>query len=398
MNTTITWATQHVRGRQDEGDMPTVLTRFETLNCEMDRAAKEALQRFNGSKHLPLMKGTLWSLSIDQVRIVKNMHQRIYDHVHGKEAQAYWQQKGKLGVDPETINWHTIQLAKQRCKKNRQWFITKHASGMCGVGKFLAIWKEQNHSACPRCGRFEDAVHVWKCQSETSKEIWKSQLHALTDWLNSVITNLAISHAIILGLSSWYNPAHPHTIVDQQVQELYHLQEEIGWDGFLEGFHHIHWTTLQQQHYTSCNSRCSGQRWSIALIIQLWDIASLLWKDRNASQHLPQQVNDLESRVVNQRIWYLYNSLEGTTRQEDSDLFTWDINDLLSKGRTFKKEWLLQAERLLSYQLERTCRTRSLEPLSRRTISQGRRWGESEEVQQMAATLRRGLNPRPQEA
>jgi len=34
MNTTITWATQHVRGHQDEGVMPTVLTRFETLNCD----------------------------------------------------------------------------------------------------------------------------------------------------------------------------------------------------------------------------------------------------------------------------------------------------------------------------------------------------------------------------
>jgi hypothetical protein len=56
----------------------------------MDRAEKEALQRFNGSIQLPLMKGTLWSLSIGQVRIVKIIYQRIYYHVHGKEAQAYW--------------------------------------------------------------------------------------------------------------------------------------------------------------------------------------------------------------------------------------------------------------------------------------------------------------------
>jgi hypothetical protein len=90
MNTTITWATQHIRGHQDEGVMPTVLTRFETLNCDMDRAEKEALQRFNGSIQLPLMEGTLWSLSIGQVRIVKIIYQRIYYHVHGKEAQAYW--------------------------------------------------------------------------------------------------------------------------------------------------------------------------------------------------------------------------------------------------------------------------------------------------------------------
>jgi len=233
----------------------------------------------------------------------------------------------------------------------------KHASGMCGVGKFLAIWKEQNHSECPQCGRFEDAVHVSKCQSETTKEIWKTQLHTLTDWLDSVYTAPAISHTIILGLSSCYSPAHPHTMVDQQVQELYYLQEEIGWDGFLEGFHHTHRTTLQQQHYTSCNSRRSGQRWSTASILQLWDIASLLWKDGNTSQHLPQQENDSESRVVNRRIWYLYNGLEWTTRQEDRYLFMLDINKLLSTGRTFKKEWLLQAERLLSYQLERTCRT-----------------------------------------
>jgi len=87
---------------------------------------------------------------------------------------------------------------------------------MCGVGKFLVIWKEQDYSACPRCGRFEDAVHVWRCQAATTKEIWKAQLSTLSMWLESINTAPAIMHAILLGLSLWYDPTHPHSPLDPQ--------------------------------------------------------------------------------------------------------------------------------------------------------------------------------------
>lgn len=106
----ITWVTQHVHSNQDEGDTPTVLTQFESFNCEMDEVAKQVLQGFGGVMQMPLMEGTLWSISIGQDRIVKHMDQRIYDHVHGREVQKYWQCKGKLGEDPDKINWKAINL------------------------------------------------------------------------------------------------------------------------------------------------------------------------------------------------------------------------------------------------------------------------------------------------
>ncbi len=68
--------------------------------------------------------------------------------------------KEKTGSSPNYINWEAIQLASKEITKPMQWFICKHATGMCGVGKFLQRWKETETANCPCCGAFEDAEHV----------------------------------------------------------------------------------------------------------------------------------------------------------------------------------------------------------------------------------------------
>jgi hypothetical protein len=43
---------------------------------------------------------------------------------------------------------------------------------MCIVGKFQKIWCMRETDACPHCGLFEDALHVWTCESNTVADVW----------------------------------------------------------------------------------------------------------------------------------------------------------------------------------------------------------------------------------
>jgi hypothetical protein len=86
-----------------------------------------------------------WSVWINNTKIVKNMVQRIYNHVHGPAAIRYWTSKGKLPQDyQEELDWETLGQAMMSLPTPRRWFVTKHLSGMCGIGKFLVRWKEKN--------------------------------------------------------------------------------------------------------------------------------------------------------------------------------------------------------------------------------------------------------------
>jgi len=58
---------------------------------------------------------------------------------------------------------------------------------MCGVGKILQQWKETDTPNCPRCGAFEDADHVWKCQAPSARAAWHRHLELLNRWMSSGI-------------------------------------------------------------------------------------------------------------------------------------------------------------------------------------------------------------------
>jgi hypothetical protein len=47
----------------------------------------------------------------------------------------------------------------------------KHLSGMCGVNKFLVIWKEKTSDKCPGCGQHEGARHKWSCPAQEATNI-----------------------------------------------------------------------------------------------------------------------------------------------------------------------------------------------------------------------------------
>jgi hypothetical protein len=65
-----------------------------------------------------------------------------------------------------------MEVACAEVSRGRRVFLSKHVSGMCGVGKFMLRWKEWDHDKCPRCGLPEDSKHVWKCANPQVVDLW----------------------------------------------------------------------------------------------------------------------------------------------------------------------------------------------------------------------------------
>jgi hypothetical protein len=148
-------------------------------------------------------------------------------------------------------------------------------------------------------------------------------------------SDIAIS--ILEGLPHWQNLL-PNAQSTSSLPTMYYEQEEISWYQFLEGFHHINWQTLQQQHYDSIHSPCSGRQWQVGLLKRLWELARELWEDRNKAKHR-EEVNDRdpETLACNRAIRQLYHRLQNSGADPDNYLWNTSVNDLLTKRRYLKR-------------------------------------------------------------
>ncbi len=193
------------------------------------------------------------------------------------EAKRFWSKK----LNPshiEEVNWDSIGKAMKESPLYVQWFVSKHAVGICGVGNFLKRWKERDMDACPRCGAPEDARYIWRCPADSVKAIWKIQLRWLQEWGIAHDADPRLMNIMLLGLRYWYNPSHLLDNLDHEDSDFYHLEEVIGWDSFIEGFQHNLWQDIQQQYYELRGSRRTGKRWCIGLIKSYGGYWDSYWK------------------------------------------------------------------------------------------------------------------------
>jgi hypothetical protein len=82
-------------------------------------------------------------------------------------------------------------------------FISKQTVGMCGVGKYMKLWKQRDTDKCPRCNEPEDAAHVLKCSGEGANDIWSNSIQKLEEWMTENQTYPDIKEAVIKVLNKW---------------------------------------------------------------------------------------------------------------------------------------------------------------------------------------------------
>eukprot|EP00957_Ditylum_brightwellii_P059866 4544767-Ditylum_brightwellii.AAC.1 len=65
---------------------------------------------------------------------------------------------------------------------------------------------------------------------------------------------------------------------DEELKQVFPLQNKIGWDCALEGILSTKWKEIQESYLKSIESKETGERFIAALIQKLWDTSWDFWQ------------------------------------------------------------------------------------------------------------------------
>ena len=313
----------------------------------MDRNAKVHLAKARSSPRHYDVQGEPWQLWVNGQKVKAAIFPTIYSHVHNRDGERYWAEKGQQELATiSNIEWPLIGTAMRSIPRPRRVFISKHVSGMCGVGKFMKRWKEREDDRCPRCGEPEDAPHVWRCKGEGTEDIWTKALEGLASLLRKLNTNPTLLHIILVYLRGWRSGEGPQYVPPLVFQTLVEEQGRVGWSRFFEGWLVQQWSSCQQRYYQTCKSKRTGRRWTIEVIKKLWDIAWDLWEHRNGVLHETENlVTRSMAAQLDAKVSRIYNDLYSRAlRNYDRHLVHLSLSALLRKDTNYKVMWISVAE------------------------------------------------------
>jgi hypothetical protein len=296
----LRWSSLHVNGHQEDVKAWAELTWWEKQNVWMDHAAEDKMKRQIQKPSQYVSSHEKWSLWQKNQKHTFYDHNRIYTLLCKHRVIEYWlQHDEQLSVEAtRLIDWEVLAKACGEESPGCLRWVTKHVTGVCGVGKFLKRWKSQDHSWCHRCGaEQEDHRHVYQCPARSTKQEWYGSMNDLRQWCNSHDTSPGITEVIVKSLKAWQAGRRlPPYQGRDPLAYAYDAQREIAWECLLEGSLENNLLTVQASYFTLIGSRKTPCVWAWGLIQLLWKVAFRLWLHRNSGQHSNE--NPQHQRVI----------------------------------------------------------------------------------------------------
>ena len=294
---------RHVKGHQDDHLDLSKLDRWELLNVEMDTRAKQHLA--NCYQPTPPV-----NLRFKYERVTVRLRGRklsrfnmkfLYSQAYEPEIKAYWIRKGHFTDETwDLVDWELQGRCFDSVPLGFQVWLSKHATGWCGVGRKLKQYGFQDHSLCPRCSLVEETTkHVLCCSSRDATATWTNLVETLRQWMVKHQTPHLMRSAIIQRLTEWRNdrPFQPLLLHTDLLRQAFAQQDQIGWWNFLLGRHSPLFTSAITQHYAILGGTLHARSWHKKFIKKLWELGFEMWEDRNRFVHgdtpTPQQRRDL---------------------------------------------------------------------------------------------------------
>ena len=175
-----------------------------------------------------------------KIMIVSNLKKRLKKHIHRTDILEYWKHHGKP-IDNPNISIETFHHAASNIPCYLRLWITKWSSGICGVGKWMLIWKEQTHSKCPRCLANDETVdHVIHCQHPDAIDCWNTGIEDIQNWMGKHYSIPGLTEAVCQKLRYWRNGCITPLDISysDNIQQLIRDQDTIGWDSLCFGLIH----------------------------------------------------------------------------------------------------------------------------------------------------------------
>ena len=340
------WSPQHVYGHLDKSNLFDELSWWEKRNLEVDGMAVEYRRELEAANHLIAPNSRFFTelaaLFVADTKQSRLDPQFIQECVTLPALRERWRDKGTVTAEAESvIAWDTLGRAMRSLPAGLQRWSTKHCVGMCGTGKFKVLWGLETSAACPRCGDFEDHLHVPRCRAASATSEWDRRTAAFSSWLDLQLTGPSIKKAILQLLHGVRDPTSPSArTISPLARPAFLAQQVIGYQGLLEGRIASAWLPLQQQHYDEIRCRRSVSLWASRLSQQLISIGFYMWEQRNSIQHSDDNLQLRERhRTVNEGIHSQFDMGPDDLPPEIRPMLTCRRR-VLRKSLVDKEEWL----------------------------------------------------------
>lgn len=301
----IKWRPRHILGHQDS-DPDITLSWWETRNTEVDQWAVHYRQHLSDysckNPPNPRFFGEPAALFISDIKRSSLNRELIQEIVSLPLIQERWRKYNTVSASAEDeIHWPTLRRAMHALPPFLQRWITKHSVGICGVGRFLKEWGNEETAECPRCGDklcpAEDHLHVPRCSAPGAQAEWDARISELDRWLDYQLTHPGIKQLLLYVLQLVRRPfsLRPSRLTPPLMAAL-ESQLVIGCQGLLEGRLSHHLYSLQKEYYRFIGSRRSSHLWASRLTQQLIMLGHNMWSHRNSIQHLDESASARKRR------------------------------------------------------------------------------------------------------
>ncbi|CAJ1938274.1 unnamed protein product, partial [Cylindrotheca closterium] len=290
LRSSVDWLPQHVYGHLNKSNLFDKLSWWEKRNLEVDGMMVEYRKELEAANHLiapnPRFFTKLAALYVADTKQSRLDPQFIQECVTLPALRLRWRDKGTISEAESEVALDPLGRAMRSLPAGLQRWSTKHCVGMCGTGKFKVLWGLETSAACPRCGDFEDHLHVPRCRAALATAEWDRRTAAFSAWLDLQLTGPSIKKSILQLLHGVCAPTSPSPrTISPSVRPAFLAQQVIESQGLLEGLIASSWLPLQQQHYDKIRCRRSVSLWASRLSQQLFSIGFYMWEQRNSVQH-----------------------------------------------------------------------------------------------------------------
>jgi hypothetical protein len=238
----------HVKGHKDEtSDELTALEKFNCKANDLARQANTVESATVGEMAQYMLPHEEWQIYLDRQKVYSNVESQIREYCSIETIKMFWNKKEKVNENGfVNVDWRALELAMKNEKISTKQWVVKRAAKECGTNMILFQRKQRQNDECPFCRSSETPPHVYKCQHEEVAKKWNECMNDCRQGLINDSTDPIIIEALMYGLQTWRD-GH-----EMEGNILVAKQQDIGWEGILDGFIGIHWREQQDKFNSDC--------------------------------------------------------------------------------------------------------------------------------------------------
>ena len=340
----------HVKGHQDRHTNN--LSRVEKLNVLVDKRAevfRDYIEKSEQYEYSDLHKYFRYGIYINGTHITSHIDDSLRNWIQMQPMRKFLNATHALPYTAfEEVDWDSVEKATTSLTNSRRIWLTKFASGFCGVATKMKACGYWDNDICPLCNlTTENTKHVLQCSHEDISDKYNAASKKMLEWMRKNDTAPTLTHLVEIILRARYSRTFqsciPREMHGMDIHKLAVSQDDIGIHNFYLGRITQFWKKIQTHHYITNNSMRSANSWACRFILQIYLFTHSVWTKRCELVHEgdKERLSELEHEKLNQAIVEQYQMGAREVRECHRHMFDHDLEDIMSWEIKEKKFWLL---------------------------------------------------------